>query len=259
MALIVREEIKEDCFLLGKRVQFEVINKRDISDERMEGIVKESGIVEKMVERIEKSAQNELDEYMGKEEDKREDEAREDMIEERRAAIEDSAYFIGTYDEKNISRNIAEKAAKLSGFTLENPKYNLYNVDDDDFMCYDEGDNHWEDYMPTLTVDDEHHPMEKLIGGDMGDVLNYIKNAKSVEEIKQMLIEINNANVLCYRYAFSEMKGLVDLIIDSNMSIKTPVRAPTPVGAPTQSKKRKRFEEDSIPDASDYILGDQMV
>ena len=232
MALIVREEIKHDCIMLGLEIQDQILGNQKnhtstvlLTGVGMKSIIEKQGIVDRMVERIEKTSQKELDEYVGQEEDKKEEEDRDAIISERRAALEDSAMFNGS----RINRDIAERAANLPGFTLVQPRYNINRIDDDDLMDDDDTSDIWDDHLPVLEMDeDEDSQFESLVGGGMSAVINFIKDEKSVEDIKEKLIDIPWV-LLDYTFFKEGMIKLATLIVDRKI--------PT-----TKSNgKRKRF------------------
>lgn len=88
MALIAREELQIDCRLAGHTVVHEVLaSGPDISNDRMDELFEP--LVSSIEERTRDAVEREIDEYRGQREEQDEDAARQSIIDQRKADLEE--------------------------------------------------------------------------------------------------------------------------------------------------------------------------
>jgi len=215
--LIARHELQLNCRSTGQEIEEAVLKHNPVGTHpprRLE--TKEIDMIFKpLITKIEASTRRavkrERDEIEGEAEDAAAEQAREDLISERKAEVSEKALYIinggpsmvmhschGYVWKRNFTGEgtIVGPWPKLVGVRTKNPEDDLDDVDDEEFLEHEPNSPWWHSFMKTF-VFDLAEPYDQLMRcADLSQIISICaKHCASQADIKAMLIELYSRRI----------------------------------------------------------------
>lgn len=241
MDLILREEVKLDCVSTGRQIEDAVLrSKEKLSDKRLEEIIEP--LVHNITKRTQCHAEREVDEYMGYLDDKKEEENKEKIKQERISDLTEKAILYNEINKtsRHLDHNHAKRISNILDVELKNPINDPYDITYNDVVNYDSDDSYWNDYIHTININNNninHYNdstyMDLIIKGDTGSILKYVKkHSRDTVHMIELLEDIKKDHLIPYYWRLDDIIATTKVITD----LRLPTRRST--------RKRKRLERE---------------
>lgn len=195
MSIIPREELQLECRQTGRNVVQEVLDVgAEITDDRMDELFEP--LVNTVEQRTYEAVQTELDELRGQLEDKKEEDARADLVSSRVSHITetkiihsrsgvalDSESELDMYEthETRYTWNLPRHTTEDILVQETAPEADVYDLDDEDVMDYSTDDEHWDDYKSHVRITFSSKRLE--------DIYNFLERGRPIDEIVGYCLE----------------------------------------------------------------------
>ncbi len=258
MELICREELQLECRSTGRQIEDTILAEKPqdghLPEERLDNIFKP--LIDSVEKKTELAVRRELDEEAGRKTDRAEEDARQDIIDERRTEISERCH-ISVNGKITMFYNCIEKFKLLSedcqqegwqefvtDCTILDAPLDLYDADDDDLIEHDEYDSHWDDYIPTaeVTVNKKY---EQVVGAfDYSRITEFVKdNSLTPSQTVSLLKFMEKYGLSKYQYYVKPLISMArawrqdDITQKCPMVIKSGKRKHGICGRPVKRRK----------------------
>lgn len=217
MSLILRETIEDQAVETGKQIQAHIILNGYQQDDKIKELVQP--LIESVVEMSQREKQQAIDEYMGQQQDEEEEQKREKRLAELKADVADTVLV-------DINKRRKLTTTKYSLNTYKTVEHDC--VDDityEDLLDHpDADDEYYDDFRQKVKIKCPSE-FEHLVNASQNDFMEHIKKTcKSVDDIIDLSIAVNEAGILKYSYYLDGIKQVCEIIKDEFNSKSTSKR-----------------------------------
>jgi len=164
--ILYAEKVESSATQFGREVERETLTSGGLTDEKLEELVKNSQLMKDVEEAVRENAQRELDEYIGQKEDEAEENAREDLISERKAELSEKVIISQPPKRRRVREWRARSISEAIEVPITLPDKDIDDVSDEEFMIHDEDSEAWDEYLPSLRL-----PKVEAGGDDLTSLL----------------------------------------------------------------------------------------
>lgn len=227
--VLYAEKVESSATQFGREIEKEVQTAGELTDERLEEMVKNSQLMKDVEEAVRENAQRELDEYIGQKEDEAEENARDDLISGRRANLSEKVVVIlPPFKRRRMREYRAEKISIAVDIPIIPPDKDIDDVSDGEFVLHDEKSETWDEYLPSLLLPAEEKDkpaLSDLFIGGKRDILKYLKQrGTSISHVRELIQETSSSHILEFDYFTDGWADLCSLILEQNLPHKHSTR-----------------------------------
>jgi len=212
--ILYAEKVESSATQFGREVERETLTSGGLTDEKLEELVKNSHLMKDVEEAVRENAQRELDEYIGQKEDEAGENAREDLISERKAELSEKVIISQPPKRRRVREWRARSISEAIEVPITLPDKDIDDVSDEEFMIHDEDSEVWDEYLPSLRLPPSEaeaggDDLTSLLGGDLKSLLRYLRqNGRSIDHLRELLREAKSSHLLEYDYYIDGMISL---------------------------------------------------